>query len=110
MANQGGDLNGKVAIVTGAGGAGNIGEQTVRVLAEAGARVVLADLAGSALEATTAALAADGFDVASCVTDISDERAVEALIGFAVKRFGRLDILDNNAASQGHMEDRLIGE
>jgi NAD(P)-dependent dehydrogenase (short-subunit alcohol dehydrogenase family) len=110
MADKGGDLSGKVAIVTGAGGVGNIGSTTARVLAEAGARVVLADLATSQLEQTTANLAADGLDVASCVADISDERSVEELIAFTVKTFGRLDVLDNNAASQGHPTDTLIGE
>jgi NAD(P)-dependent dehydrogenase (short-subunit alcohol dehydrogenase family) len=97
-----------VAIVTGAASAGGIGAATARVLAEAGARVVLADLAGGDLEQTGGALAADGFDAASCVVDIADERSVEALIGFAVRKFGRLDILDNNAASQGHSEDGLV--
>jgi NAD(P)-dependent dehydrogenase (short-subunit alcohol dehydrogenase family) len=109
MAQQGKDLDGKVAIVTGAGSGGGIGAATARVLAEAGARVVLADLSGSDLEPTTSVLAADGFEVASCIADVSDERSVEALIGFAVNRFGHLDILDNNAASQAHVEDALVG-
>ena len=110
MADKGGDLSGKVAIVTGAGGVGNIGSTTARVLAEAGAKVVLADLASSQLEQTTAALAADGFEVASCVVDVSDEASVKALIAFTVKKFGRLDVLDNNAASQGHPTDTVVGE
>lgn len=102
------DLDGKVAIVTGAGGVGGIGAQTARVLAEAGARVVLADLGTSRLEQTAGALAADGFEVAHCATDISSEREVETLIRFTRERFGRLDILDNNAASQGQLEDRDV--
>src|SRR5271170_3902104 len=84
------DLDGKVAIVTGAGGVGGIGAQTARVLAEAGARVVLADLGSSRLAQTAGALAADGFDVAHCATDISSEREVETLIRFTRERFGRL--------------------
>lgn len=110
MADKGGDLSGKVAIVTGAGGVGNIGATSARVLAEGGAKVVLADLASSQLEETTKALADDGFEVASCVTDISDEKAVQALIAFTVKTFGRVDVLDNNAASQGQREDHLVGD
>jgi NAD(P)-dependent dehydrogenase (short-subunit alcohol dehydrogenase family) len=101
-------LSSKVAIVTGAGGIGAVGEQTARVLAQAGATVILADLGTSALEAATAALAADGLEVMHCVTDISDERSVEALIRFTRQKFGRLDILDNNAASQGQPEDREV--
>jgi NAD(P)-dependent dehydrogenase (short-subunit alcohol dehydrogenase family) len=103
-----GDLEGKVAIVTGAGGRGGIGVQSASVLAQAGARVVLADLASSSLEETTAALAAEGLMVLCCATDISDERSVEALIRFTRQRLGRLDILDNNAASQGQPEDRDV--
>ena len=95
------DLNGRVAIVTGAGGVGGIGECTARLLAEAGARVVLADLPGSKLEETAASLIKEGYDATHCATDISDERSVESLIRFTQQKLGRLDILDNNAASQG---------
>jgi len=99
------DLNGRVAIVTGAGGAGNIGEATARLLAQNGARVVLADLATSKLQETAAALIKDGLDVAHHAVDISDERSVESLIRFTRQKYGRLDILDNNAASQGQPTD-----
>jgi len=102
------DLNGRVAIVTGAGGIGGIGECTARTLAGAGARVVLADLPGSKLEETTAALLKQGFEVVSHPADISDERSVESLIRFTQQTYGRLDILDNNAASQGQAEDREV--
>jgi NAD(P)-dependent dehydrogenase (short-subunit alcohol dehydrogenase family) len=102
------DLNGRVAIVTGAGGQGGIGETTARVLAEAGARVVLADLATSKLAETAAFLTKAGLDVSHCATDISDERSVESLIRFTQQKYGRLDILDNNAASQGQAEDRDV--
>ena len=102
------DLNGRVAIVTGAGGVGGIGECTARLLAESGARVVLADLPGSKLEETAASLIKQGCDATHCATDISDERSVELLIRFTQQKYGRLDILDNNAASQGQAEDRDI--
>jgi NAD(P)-dependent dehydrogenase (short-subunit alcohol dehydrogenase family) len=108
MPDHGGELSGKVAVVTGAGGVGGIGAQTARVLAEAGARVVLADLATSKLQVTASALSAAGFEVAHCAVDISEERSVEALIRFTQQKFGRLDILDNNAASQGQQEDRDV--
>src|SRR5271156_2326824 len=92
------DLNGRVAIVTGAGGQGGIGECTARILAEAGARVILADLASSQLEQTAASLAKEGHEISHCATDISDERSVESLIRFTQQKYGRLDVLDNNAA------------
>jgi NAD(P)-dependent dehydrogenase (short-subunit alcohol dehydrogenase family) len=102
------DLNDRVAIVTGAGGKGGIGECTARLLAQRGARVILADLATSQLEQTADSLAKEGHDVKHCATDISDERSVAALIRFTQQEYGRLDILDNNAASQGQAEDREV--
>jgi NAD(P)-dependent dehydrogenase (short-subunit alcohol dehydrogenase family) len=108
MPNTNSELRGKVAIVTGAGNAGGIGAETAQVLAAAGASVVMADLASSQLEATTRTLSASGLTVAHCVVDISDERSVEALLRFTQQKYGRLDILDNNAASQGQAEDRDV--
>lgn len=104
------ELKGKVAIVTGAGNAGGVGEATSRLLAEQGARVVLADLPGGPLEATTKSLRDRGLDVVAHPTDISQELQVKALIAFTKDTYGRLDILDNNAASQGHREDTTIGD
>jgi NAD(P)-dependent dehydrogenase (short-subunit alcohol dehydrogenase family) len=105
MTVQSDDLSGKAAIVTGSGGVGNIGAVTARVLVERGVRVVLADVAGSQLEETTRALVDDGFEVAACATDISDEEQVKALMAFTRKVFGRLDILDNNAARLALADD-----
>jgi NAD(P)-dependent dehydrogenase (short-subunit alcohol dehydrogenase family) len=102
------NLRGRVAIVTGAGGAGGIGACTARLLAEAGAQVVLADLGSTQIEQTTAALVTDGLDASHCLTDIADERSIEALIRFTQEKYGRLDVLDNNAASQGQPEDRDV--
>ncbi|SKC01241.1 SDR family NAD(P)-dependent oxidoreductase [Sphingopyxis flava] len=97
MGALGGELNGKVAIVTGAGLPGNIGSATAEVLAREGASVVLVDVTDSPLAETTKALADKGYAVASFVADISDEDAVKNLIRFTVERFGRLDVIDNNA-------------
>jgi NAD(P)-dependent dehydrogenase (short-subunit alcohol dehydrogenase family) len=102
------DLNGRVAIVTGAGGVGGIGQCTAHVLAEAGARVVLADLPGSKLDETAAALVKQGYEVSSHPVDISNESSVESLMRFTQQKYGRLDVLDNNAASQGQAEDRDV--
>jgi NAD(P)-dependent dehydrogenase (short-subunit alcohol dehydrogenase family) len=99
VTNSAGDLDGRVAIVTGSGGLGGIGETTARALAEAGARVMLADVATSELEEVWSGLAGEGLDVARRPVDISDEADVRALVGFTVETFGRLDVLDNNAAS-----------
>lgn len=87
------ELDGKVAIVTGA--CGGIGLATSRVLARAGAHVVLADLPDTDLAGATAAI---GAGAAHHPVDLADEASVRALIDFTVQRFGRLDVVDNNAA------------
>jgi NAD(P)-dependent dehydrogenase (short-subunit alcohol dehydrogenase family) len=87
-------LEGKVAIVT--GGAGGIGVATVAALAEAGAQVVVADVAG--VDEAVDSLTAQGLKVAGHVVDVSSEASVRELVEFTVDTFGGVDILDNNAA------------
>ena len=89
-------LQGKVAIVT--GGAKGIGRHYSQALAAEGARVMIADIAdGKELAAEIAGRhGADG--VASATFDVSDETAVKGLVAQTVERFGRIDILVNNAA------------
>jgi NAD(P)-dependent dehydrogenase (short-subunit alcohol dehydrogenase family) len=103
------DLGGKVAIVTGAGVAGGIGEETARLLAAAGARVLIADLPATDTDATLAAIG-DAGEVVSHPVDIADESSVKALMEFAIARFGRVDILDNNAARAGLAGDGLLAD
>lgn len=102
------DLGGKVAIVTGAGTAGAVGAVTAQLLAQAGARVVVADLDAGKVGQIAATLAAAGLEVVPLAVDIADESSVERLLGFVKQKFGRLDILDNNAASQGQPADRDV--
>lgn len=108
MATQGGELAGKVAIVTGAARPGNIGAATAEVMAREGASVVLADVEADVLAETTRELAEKGYTVASCVTDVSSEEAIKALIAFTVEKFGRLDVIDNNAARTAVGADLLV--
>jgi 2-deoxy-D-gluconate 3-dehydrogenase len=89
------DLTGKVALVTGA--AQGFGFACARRLAEAGAAVVLADRRQDRLAAACERLAAAGRTVAAAEGDVSVEADVEQLVGTAVSRFGRLDVLVNNA-------------
>ena len=91
-----GRLEGKVAIVTGAGGA--IGSATSTLMAREGASVVLADIDETALATVTEGLEGEGHKVVACRTDVTVEAEVQQLVHTAVTRFGRLDILHNNAA------------
>ncbi len=89
-------LENKVAIVTGA--ATGIGEAVASAMAMAGAAVVLADINEADGEATTQALVARGCEVAFQRTDVRVTADVETLVSITVARYGRLDILVNNAA------------
>lgn len=89
-------LDGRVALVT--GGAKGIGRHYSQALIAEGARVVIADVVdGSALAAELAAKHG-GSSVMSVVFDVSDEEQVQALVAKSIERFGKIDILVNNAA------------
>ena len=91
------DLEGRVALVT--GGARNIGRAIVLALAEAGAAVIVnARSSGPEAEAVAAEVEAGGGKAMAYLSDVTDEAGVTAMVAAAVKRFGRLDILVNNAA------------
>jgi 2-deoxy-D-gluconate 3-dehydrogenase len=103
------DLSGKAALVTGA--AQGFGFACARRLAEAGAGVVLADRRADRLEAARERLAAAGRDVAAAEGDVSVEEDVNRLVGAAIERFGRLDVLVNNAGVfSNFLLDRLAPE
>jgi NAD(P)-dependent dehydrogenase (short-subunit alcohol dehydrogenase family) len=91
-----GRVEGKVAIVTG-GGSG-IGEATAHLLAAEGASVLVDDIRGVEAERVARAIGDQGGRAISIDADVSIEEQVEAMIAMAVSEFGRLDILDNNAA------------
>jgi NAD(P)-dependent dehydrogenase (short-subunit alcohol dehydrogenase family) len=91
-----GRLDGRVAIVT--GGAKGIGRHYSLALAAEGARLMIADIADGAAVADAIARAHGDNSVASAVADVSDEAAVKALVAKTMERFGKVDILVNNAA------------
>lgn len=90
----------KVAIVT--GGAQGIGGGITARFAMEGACVVIADLNEEKAQQQATALAADGATVLAIRCDVADQAQVEALFAQTLERFGRLDILVNNAALVHH--------
>ncbi len=91
-----GRLDGRVAIVT--GGAKGIGRHYSAALAAEGARVMIADIADGAQLAAEIAATHAANSVAAEICDVSDEDAVRRLIDATLARFGRIDVLVNNAA------------
>ena len=87
--------NGKVAIVTGAGS--GIGKAAALALLKAGYSVALAGRRAEALEATVKAAGADGARALAVPTDIAKPESVRALFAATKQKFGRLDVLFNNA-------------
>ncbi len=89
------DLTGQVALVT--GGAGILGRHFCAALSGAGARVAVVDLVAAAADEVAAAL---GPDAAGFTCDVSDPASVKACVAAVMARFGRIDVLVNNAATK----------
>src|SRR5689334_13627287 len=91
------ELNGKVAIVTGAGR--NIGRAIALALADAGASVAVVVRSNKAeADEVVKEITGNGGKALAQLADIADAKAVQAMADAALKRFGRIDILVNNAA------------
>ncbi len=89
-------LEGKVAIVTGS--AQGIGKAYARRLVKEGAKVVVADIAYERAEETAAEIRAAGGDAIAVKVDVSNEASALAMARQAVEKYGKIDILVNNAA------------
>jgi NAD(P)-dependent dehydrogenase (short-subunit alcohol dehydrogenase family) len=105
-------FNGRVAIVTGAGG--GLGRQHALALAARGAKVVVNDFgraadqgAGTAADAVAAEIRAAGGDAIAHGASVTDERAVADMVEQALGQWGRIDILVNNA---GVLRDKSFGK
>jgi 3-oxoacyl-[acyl-carrier protein] reductase len=92
-------LDGRIAIVT--GGAQGIGSAIARRLANAGARIVIADVSSQNAEKTAAYLVAEGMRAIPVAVDVADEQAVTAMVEAVHRELGRVAILVNNAGVTG---------
>ena len=91
-----GRLEGRVAIVT--GGGHGIGKAYATRLAAEGAKVVIAEVDEKAALAVAEELNAAGYEALALRTDVSDPAGVKQMAAATVERFGRIDVLVNNAA------------
>jgi NAD(P)-dependent dehydrogenase (short-subunit alcohol dehydrogenase family) len=85
----------RAAIVTGA--SSGIGLAIARVLGEEGLAVTMAARRPEKLDAAVAGLAADGFDVQGVAANVSDEAEIQKVVATHREKYGRLDVLVNNA-------------
>ncbi len=95
-------VQGKVAVIT--GGARGIGRYIATTLADAGAKLALADIDAERLRRTAEEFTARGVDTLAIPTDVRDEDAVRALMQQTAAHFGRIDVLVNNAAIVPHFQ------
>lgn len=90
------NLEGRAAVVT--GGAGLLGSEFCRTLAEAGAQVVVADLDDPAAAEVASSLNREGCQAVAVKTDVTSPASTQTMVQAALQNFGRLDILVNSAA------------
>ncbi|CAN7389967.1 SDR family oxidoreductase [Pararhizobium sp. LjRoot235] len=88
-------IENKVVVITGA--SSGLGEATARHLAERGASVVLGARRGDRIDALAAELTAKGYSVVAVQTDVTNRDQVKNLVDAAVQKFGRIDVMLNNA-------------
>ena len=98
-----GNLEGKVAIVTGAGR--GIGQQIAKKLAENGAKVAVVDLKPEWCEETVALVKAAGSDAIGLGCNVAESAEVDATVKAVIEKFGTVDIMVNNA---GITKDGLL--
>lgn len=92
-------LEGKVAIITGAGS--GIGQASAQLFAREGARVLVADVDPAGGGETVESIKAEGGDAAFIETDVADPDSTGRMAAAALERWGRIDVLFNNAGISG---------
>src|SRR5256885_5636688 len=104
------NVSGKVVVITGA--SSGLGEATARRLAVGGARLVLGARRVYRLNALVDELTKGGGAALAVATDVTDASQVQRLVDAAVERFGRIDVMLNNAGLMPHspLERRKIAD
>lgn len=96
------DMTGKVAIVT--GGAGLYGKYISSSIAEAGADVIIASRNKTACELVAQTIAREGFKAEGMKLDLSQERSIIEFVQNVISKYGKIDVLVNNAVSRKGMK------
>jgi NADP-dependent 3-hydroxy acid dehydrogenase YdfG len=94
------NIEGKVVVITGA--SSGVGEATARLLSSEGATVVLGARRAKRIQALAEKLKANGGKALAIATDVTDCAQVKNLVDIAVKTFGRVDVILNNAGIMPH--------
>ena len=101
-------LKNKIALISGA--ASGMGESAARIFAREGAKVVLADVLEKEGSKVAASIVSTGGEALFMRLDVSDEEQWREAVRATVKRYGRLDLLVNNAGISGGVPDRMSTE
>jgi NAD(P)-dependent dehydrogenase (short-subunit alcohol dehydrogenase family) len=91
------DFNGQVVIVTGSGSAKGIGKTIARTFAKQGAQLIITDMNAAGVEQTVADIQAEGGKAYGIVSNVTEEDSVQSMVDEIVAKFGRIDVLVNNA-------------
>ncbi|MEZ5385917.1 MAG: SDR family oxidoreductase [Prosthecobacter sp.] len=104
------NITGKIVVITGA--SSGLGEAAARLLSKEGATVVLGARRAARLEALASEIIAAGGQALAVETDVTDRTQVQRLVDTAVERFGRVDVMINNAGlmQQSPLESLRIDE
>ena len=94
------NIEGKVVVITGA--SSGLGESTARHLSELGATVVLGARRVDRIDALARELTANGQPALAVQTDVTDRTQVQRLVDAAIAKFGRIDVMINNAGLMPH--------
>ncbi len=91
------EFNGQVVLVTGAGSPKGIGRTIAQTFGKQGATVVICDINQAGLDANVAEMKAMGIEAAGYAANLCDEGSVTELVNTVVEKYGRIDVLVNNA-------------
>ena len=91
------DFAGQVVIVTGAGSPKGIGRVIARTFARQGAQLIIADMDQKGMDETVEIIQGEGGKADGVLLDVTSKESVDAMVDYIMKKYGRIDVLVNNA-------------